>query len=75
MVEDVLIAWLARHTGRPVRWTETRSEHMVAMGHGRAQSAEFKLGGDRDGNIKALYVRLRAGRRRLSRRSARSCPR
>jgi carbon-monoxide dehydrogenase large subunit len=58
MVEDVIIAWLARKTGRPVRWTETRSEHMVAMGHGRAQRADFKLGGDRDGNMKALYVRL-----------------
>ena len=34
-VEDVLVAWLARQTGRPVRWTETRSESMVAMRHGR----------------------------------------
>ncbi len=57
-VEDVIVAWLARHTGRPVRWTETRSEHMVAMGHGRAQWAQFKLGGDREGHVKSLYVRL-----------------
>ena len=28
------------------------------MGHGRAQSAQFKLGGDRDGHVKSLYVRL-----------------
>ena len=38
-VEDVLVRWLARKTGRPVRWTETRSENMVAMHHGRAASA------------------------------------
>jgi carbon-monoxide dehydrogenase large subunit len=57
-VEDAILGWLARHTGRPVRWTETRSEHMVAMGHGRAQRAEFQLGGDRDGTLKALYVKL-----------------
>lgn len=57
-VEDVLVGWLARHLDRPVRWTETRSEHMVAMGHGRAQWATFRLGGDRDGHIKSLYVRL-----------------
>ena len=36
-VEDILMGWLARETGRAVRWTETRSEHMVAMHHGRAQ--------------------------------------
>lgn len=57
-VEDVLVAWLARRTGRPVRWTETRSEHMVAMGHGRGQRMWYELGGDRDGTFKALYLRL-----------------
>jgi carbon-monoxide dehydrogenase large subunit len=57
-VEDVLIAWLARRTGRPVRWTETRSEHMVAMGHGRGQRGYYRIGGDRDGTIRALYLRL-----------------
>ena len=57
-VEDVLVAQLARHTARPVRWTETRSEHMVAMHHGRAQRIQFKLGSDRDGRIKALHLSL-----------------
>jgi carbon-monoxide dehydrogenase large subunit len=57
-VEDVLVAWLARRTGRPVRWTETRSEHMVAMGHGRGQQMWFQLGGDRDGTFRALHLRL-----------------
>ena len=28
---------LSRRVGRPVRWTETRTENMVAMPHGRAQ--------------------------------------
>jgi carbon-monoxide dehydrogenase large subunit len=57
-VEDVIVCWLARESGRPVRWTETRSEHMVAMGHGRGQRMEFTLGGDREGHIRALYLRL-----------------
>jgi carbon-monoxide dehydrogenase large subunit len=57
-VEDILMGWLARATDRPVRWTETRSEHMVAMHHGRAQWADFELGGDRDGKLKALRVKL-----------------
>ncbi len=57
-VEDVLVAWLARATGRPVRWTETRSEHMVAMHHGRAQQIDFTLGGDREGRIQALRLAI-----------------
>ncbi len=52
------MGWLARETGRTVRWTETRSEHMVAMHHGRAQWADFELGGTRDGKLKALRVKL-----------------
>jgi carbon-monoxide dehydrogenase large subunit len=57
-VEDVLIAWLARETGRPVRWTETRSENLVAMHHGRAQRIEFRIGGTRDGVVRAVHLRL-----------------
>jgi carbon-monoxide dehydrogenase large subunit len=57
-VEDILVAHLARRTGRPVRWTETRSEHMVAMHHGRAQRIAFKIGSDREGRIKALKFNL-----------------
>jgi carbon-monoxide dehydrogenase large subunit len=57
-MEDVIVGWLARDTGRPVRWTETRSEHMVAMGHGRGQRMTFRIGGRRDGTIQALYLRL-----------------
>jgi carbon-monoxide dehydrogenase large subunit len=55
-VEDVLVAWLARRTGRPVRWTETRSENLVAMHHGRGQRTNFRLGGSRDGRIEALRL-------------------
>ena len=57
-VEDILMGALARATGRPCRWTETRSEHMVAMHHGRAQWADFELGGTKDGTFKALRVKL-----------------
>jgi carbon-monoxide dehydrogenase large subunit len=57
-VEDILMGWLARETDRTVRWTETRSEHMVAMHHGRAQWADFELGGTKDGTFKALRVKL-----------------
>jgi carbon-monoxide dehydrogenase large subunit len=53
-VEDVLIAYLARKTGSPLRWTETRSENLVAMHHGRAQRIDFEIGGRRDGTVEAL---------------------
>jgi aerobic carbon-monoxide dehydrogenase large subunit len=57
-VEDILVAWLAREVGRPVRWAETRSENMVALGHGRAQHQELTLGGDRDGTLKAYRMKI-----------------
>lgn len=55
--EDVVGAWAARQLGRPVRWTETRSEAMLAMGHGRGSTHHVKLGADGDGHIKAYSVR------------------
>jgi carbon-monoxide dehydrogenase large subunit len=57
-VEDLLTAALARACEQPVRWTETRSEHMVAMHHGRAQWIDFELGGSRDGEIRALRLKI-----------------
>jgi carbon-monoxide dehydrogenase large subunit len=56
--EDILVAWLARELGRPVRWTETRTENMLALGHGRAQHQELTLGGDRDGTLKAYRMEI-----------------
>ena len=35
--ELLVLGELARRVGRPVSWFETRSENMVAMGHGRGQ--------------------------------------
>ena len=55
-VEEMLVAWLARKLGRPVRWTETRSESMVALVHGRAQRLDFTIGGTRDGKVLAYRL-------------------
>jgi carbon-monoxide dehydrogenase large subunit len=54
--EFALIAWLARHAGRPVRWSESRSENLVGMLHGRAQSQVVTVGGRRDGTIEAYSL-------------------
>ena len=57
-VETVIVPWLARKIGRPVRWTEGRAENMVAMQHGRAAVLEFTIGGSRDGDVRAYRLRV-----------------
>src|SRR5262245_58139323 len=54
--DAILVAWAAKHTGRALRWAETRSENLVAMTHGRAQRQRFKIGGTRDGRILAYRL-------------------
>jgi aerobic carbon-monoxide dehydrogenase large subunit len=52
--EHIAIAALARLLGRPVRYTETRSENMTAMTHGRGQVQDIELGATSDGRILSL---------------------
>jgi carbon-monoxide dehydrogenase large subunit len=59
-VEGVLVAWLARKLGRPVRWTETRTESMLALPQGRGQRLHFTLGGTRDGQVLAYRLEILA---------------
>jgi len=54
--EELLLGWLSRRLGRAVRWTETRSENMVAMPHGRGQLQHVTIGGTRDGRITAYQL-------------------
>ena len=54
--ESILVAWAAKHTGRPVRWVESRSENLIAMTQGRAQRHHIKIGGTADGHIKAYRL-------------------
>ena len=49
--EDLLLGPLAREVGRPVTWRETRSESMMALGHGRAQLQHIRLGGTKEGKV------------------------
>ncbi|MGA2209499.1 MAG: xanthine dehydrogenase family protein molybdopterin-binding subunit [Acidimicrobiales bacterium] len=54
--EDIVTAWCAREVGRPVRWSETRSESMLGLGHGRGQVQDVEIGGTRDGRILAYRI-------------------
>jgi carbon-monoxide dehydrogenase large subunit len=54
--DAIIVAWAARHTGRPVRWVETRSENLTGMTHGRAQRHTVRIGGNRDGRVLAYRL-------------------
>src|SRR2546430_11406313 len=54
--DTITLAWAARKIGRALRWTETRSENLVAMTQGRAQLQRIKIGGSRDGRILAYRI-------------------
>jgi carbon-monoxide dehydrogenase large subunit len=56
--EEILVGWAARKLNTPVRWTETRTENMVSMGHGRAQRQRTRMGGTREGRITAYRLDL-----------------
>lgn len=56
--EEVLATQIARKLGRPVKWTETRSEDMVATHHGRDQIQDVEIASTKDGKILGLKVDL-----------------
>ena len=54
--DELALGFYARVVGRTVRWTETRSENLVAMVHGRGQVQHARMGGSRDGRITAYQL-------------------
>ena len=56
--EDAVVAALARVYRIPLRWVETRVEHMVATTHGRDQVTDVEAAVDADGRITALRVKV-----------------
>src|SRR5271166_4595997 len=58
--EEVLAVLIARKLGRPVKWTESRSEGNMTVHHGRDQWQRIKIAADRDGRIRGLDVDLLA---------------
>ena len=56
--ENSAVAAAALALGRPVTWTETRSENMTALVHSRAQVQYCELGCTSDGHFTGLRVRL-----------------
>src|ERR1700722_18611565 len=58
--EEGLAVLIARKLGRPVKWTETRSEGNMTVHHGRDQWQRIRIAADRDGRIRGLDVDLLA---------------
>jgi carbon-monoxide dehydrogenase large subunit len=54
--EEAALGFYARALGRPVRWTETRTENFLAMPQGRGQVQYATIGGTRDGRITAYQL-------------------
>jgi len=52
--EDILVPFLARALGRPVRFVETRREHLLAVTQERDQWHDVEVGFTREGRIVAV---------------------
>ncbi len=58
--EEILALLVARRLGKPVKWTETRSESLMTAHHGRDQVQFIDIASDREGHVTGLRVRLLA---------------
>jgi carbon-monoxide dehydrogenase large subunit len=56
--EDMLLPFLAKLCGRPVRWVETRREHLLCSCHSRDQVHDAEVAFDADGRVLALRDRF-----------------
>ena len=58
MPEDLAVVALARETGRPVKWVETRRENLAAAAHAREAQMDIEAAADASGQLLALRVKL-----------------
>ncbi len=58
--EEVLAVLISRKLGKPVKWTESRTEGNLTVHHGRDQWQRIKIAADSDGRIRGLSVDLLA---------------
>ncbi len=56
--EELLIPLLALRLGRPVKWVESRREHLMTTTHGRSQFADVTLAASRDGRIQGVRLHV-----------------
>ena len=56
--EEILIPWLARRLGRPVKWVATRIEDLLTTHHGRGGIARGEMAVGADGSILGVRARI-----------------
>jgi aerobic carbon-monoxide dehydrogenase large subunit len=58
--EEIVTLMVARRLGKPAKYTETRSESIIAAHHGRDQIQTLRMSAHRDGTITGFDVDLKA---------------
>ena len=58
--EEIITTLAARRTGKPCKYTETRSESLMAAHHGRDQVQRLRISANSDGTVTGLSVNLLA---------------
>ena len=56
--ENFLVPFAAIKTGRPVKWTEDRAEHLISANHSREHVCDLELAVRRDGTILGMRARV-----------------
>lgn len=56
--EEALLGVIAAKANRPIVWREHRTESMMSLGHGRAQTQYVTIGGSRDGKVSHYRLRV-----------------
>ena len=56
--EEFITVLVARRLGKPCKYTETRSESLMAAHHGRAQHQKITLAAKKDGTVTGLKAEL-----------------
>ncbi|MFC0116296.1 xanthine dehydrogenase family protein molybdopterin-binding subunit [Kibdelosporangium aridum] len=58
--EELMTILVAQKLGKPVKWTESRSDAMITAHHGRDQIQDITVSANRDGTVTGLKVELLA---------------
>jgi carbon-monoxide dehydrogenase large subunit len=58
--EELMTILIAQKMGKPVKWTESRSDCMVTAHHGRDQIQDVTVSAKRDGTVTGLKIELMA---------------
>lgn len=56
--EDIIVPLMAYHLKRNLRWTETRSEHMIASHHSGVQVHDVTVAANKNGELLGIDIRI-----------------